>query len=117
MIPTDYYDKTFGSRGMSNVEVILPVTYLPPQTQAARTRFYIRVVTLMDVAVTARWIDLWMAAVAINTICVGIGRAGFANIGGGLQVKIDRTYVPPGPHGLDGLGIGTSNATSGVATA
>ena len=59
----------------------------------------------------AKWVDIWAAVVAIDAMCVQDGAAGIARVASGLEVKLDRTYMPnPGDDTL------AANNTSAVET-
>ena len=65
-----------------------------------------------DVGVTGRWVDVWAAAVSINTICVGRRQAGVVRLPGGITVRLDRVYDP-----MSGDGSVSSNVMGSMATA
>ena len=95
MIPISLSSLLFGPSGLAGVQVKLPRTFRQTQTTADRNRFYAKITTVGNKVVTGRWFDLWTSAVAINSICVGNGKAGLAIVAGGVQIKIDRRYIQP----------------------
>lgn len=90
-IPTTWNYQTFGPAGVPGVQIVLPRKY-----EGGSFDFYAEYsTTKLSRAITSRWFDLWTATIAINAICVGLGKAGKALVDGGLVVKVDRVYYPP----------------------
>lgn len=74
---------------------MLPLWYRR-QTPGEAPGFYAEISTIiLSKAIMSRWFDLWAATIAINAMCVRLGKAGTAGIDGGLVVKVDRSYKPP----------------------